>query len=276
VAPVASGIAGAAPLNGNDRNGTYLALGDSVAFGYVPPNAVPAPDYSHARNFVSYANYVAADLGERVANASCPGETTASFLNPSAQSNGCENSVGSALGYRSAFPLHVHYSGSQIAYAVKYLTDHSHRIHLVTIDIGANDAFVCEQLQNGCSTQSDLLGLAKEISTNLASIYGQIRATGYTGPLVALSYYSLSYSDPVQVQLTESLDNVIATATKAYGGIVANGFAAFQAPSGSVGSPCAAGLLIKLPNGSCNIHPSQLGHQLLAQAIEQALTPSGK
>ncbi len=276
VAPVASGTAIAAPLNGNDRNGTYLALGDSLAFGYVPPQAVPAPDYSHARNFVSYANHVAVDLGERVVNASCPGETTASFLNTSAQSNGCENSVGSSVGYRTAFPLHVQYSGSQIAYAVKYLTDHSRRTHLVTIDIGANDGFVCEQLENGCSTQADLNGVATEISTNLASIYAQIRATGYDGPLVALSYYSLSYNNPVQVQLAKILDTVIANVTKTYRGIVANGFAAFETHSASFGGdPCAAGLLIKLPKGSCNIHPSQLGHLVLAEAIEQALVSSG-
>jgi hypothetical protein len=32
----------------------YLALGDSVAFGYVPPNAVPAPNYNNPRSFVGY------------------------------------------------------------------------------------------------------------------------------------------------------------------------------------------------------------------------------
>lgn len=276
VTTIASSSAGAAPLNGNDRNGTYLALGDSVAFGYVPPQAVPAPDYSHASNFVSYANFVAADLGERVANASCPGETTASFLDTHAPSNGCENSVGSHVGYRTDFPLHVQYSGSQMAYAVKYLADHSSRTNLVTIDIGANDGFLCQQLENGCLSQSDLNGLASAISTNLASIYSQIRATGYRGPLVALSYYSLSYSDPTQLGVTEFLNGVIAGVTTAFGGTVADGFGAFAAPSTSFGGdPCAAGLLIQLPDGSCNIHPSRLGHQLLAQAVEQALSAAG-
>jgi len=37
------------------------------------------------------------------------------------------------------------------------------------------------------------------------------------------------------------------------------------------GSPCAAGLLIKLPDGTCNIHPSPAGHLLLAQAIEEVV-----
>ena len=49
-------------------------------------------------------------------------------------------------------------------------------------------------------------------------------------------------------------------------------FAAFEGPSAAFGgSPCAAGLLIKLPDGTCNIHPSPAGHQLLAQAIEDVI-----
>jgi hypothetical protein len=51
--------------------------------------------------------------------------------------------------------------------------------------------------------------------------------------------------------------------------LVADGFAAFEGPSAAFGgSACAAGLLIKLPDGTCNIHPSPAGHLLLAQAIE--------
>jgi hypothetical protein len=37
------------------------------------------------------------------------------------------------------------------------------------------------------------------------------------------------------------------------------------------GDPCAAGLLIKLPDGTCNIHPSPAGHLLLARAIEDVV-----
>jgi hypothetical protein len=67
----------------------------------------------------------------------------------------------------------------------------------------------------------------------------------------------------------EALNSAIASVTEKFGGKVADGFAAFQGPSAaSGGSPCAAGLLIKLPDGTCNIHPSPAGHLLLAQAIE--------
>ena len=62
------------------------------------------------------------------------------------------------------------------------------------------------------------------------------------------------------------------TATTRTPGKVADGFAAFAGPSAAFGgSPCAAGLLIKLPDGTCNIHPSPAGHLLLAQAIENVV-----
>src|ERR1700721_755840 len=72
--------ASAAPVTGPFGYGTYLALGDSVAFGYVPPQAVPAPNYSDPRSFVGYPEDVARALHVLVSNASCPGETTGSFL----------------------------------------------------------------------------------------------------------------------------------------------------------------------------------------------------
>ena len=280
--PVAAGVAAAAPLNGDDRNGTYLALGDSVAFGYQPSDATPAPDYNHPRNFVSYANYVATDLGERVTNASCPGETTASMLNVTAISNGCENTLGTGGGYRTAYPLHVQYSGSQMAYAVKYLTDHSDGTSLVTIDIGANDGFVCEELGE-CSTRAGLEAALHQISVNLHDILGQIRGTGFQGPLVLLNYYSTApYKDPTQaaaVALTVMLNQALDAATTGYNVIIADGFGAFaKAASGTVtDDPCAAGLLIKVSSTplECNIHPSRLGHQVLAASIENALAKAG-
>jgi lysophospholipase L1-like esterase len=245
-----TGTAAADRVAGTAANGTYLALGDSVAFGYVPPQAVPAPNYLDAHSFVGYPEYLAQKLGERVWNASCPGETTASMLTAGAQSNGCENSVGSSIGYRTLYRLHVQYGSTQMAYALDYLAHHKHT-RLVTIDIGANDAFVCQATTSDhCSSPAELAALAHAITVNLGSIFQQLRtAGGYQGPIVVLTYYSLSYSDPAQVAGTTFLDSVIAAATIASGGIVADGFAAFEAPSASfAGDPCAAGLLIKLPS----------------------------
>jgi lysophospholipase L1-like esterase len=265
--------AAAAPLHGAAGHGTYLALGDSVAFGYVPPQAVPAPDYLDPSSFVGYPEDVARALHIPVSNASCPGETTASFYIPGAQSNGCENSPGSSVGYRTDFPLHVQYAGTQMLYALRYLVTHRNT-RLVTIDIGANDVFLCQETTaDHCASPAELQAALKKIEVNLAIIYALIRDVArYHGPLVALAYYSLDYADPTQVAGTEALNSAIASVTEKFGGKVADGFAAFEGPSAAFGgSPCAAGLLIKLPDGTCNIHPSAAGHQLLAQAIEDVI-----
>jgi len=273
LAAIGAGTVSADPVNGSDANGTYLALGDSVAFGYVPPNAVPAPTYLDAHSFVGYPEFLAQQLNERVSNASCPGETTASMLVAGAQSNGCENSLGSPVGYSTLYPLHVQYQGTQMDYALHYLAAHKHT-QLITIDIGANDAFLCQETTaDHCASFAELIGVASEIAGNLTTILRDLRVVaGYTGPIVALSYYSLSYSDPAAVAGAQFLNSVIAGVTTAFGGIVADGFGAFQAPSAAFGgSPCAAGLLIKLPDGTCNIHPSPAGHRLLAAAIAKAI-----
>jgi lysophospholipase L1-like esterase len=265
--------ASATPVTGPSADGTYLALGDSVAFGYVPPQAVPAPNYFDPRSFVGYPEDVARALHLRVSNASCPGETTASFLVPGAPSNGCENSPGSSVGYRTEYPLHMQYRGTQMQYALRYLATHRHT-RLVTIDIGANDVFLCQETTaDACASTAELDAVLDEIQANLTTIYTLIRHVArYHGLLVALTYYSVSYSDPAEVAGTEALDSVIASVTEKFGGKVADGFAAFEGPSAAFGgSPCAAGLLIKLPDGTCNIHPSPAGHLLLAQAIEDVI-----
>jgi lysophospholipase L1-like esterase len=265
--------ASAAPVTGPSADGSYLALGDSVAFGYVPPQAVPAPDYFDPRSFVGYPEDVARALHLRVSNASCPGETTASFLVPGAPSNGCENSPGSSAGYRTEYPLHVQYSGTQMQYALRYLAVHRDT-RLVTIDIGANDVFLCQETTaDACASTAEFQAVLRQIGANLTTIYTLIRHVArYHGLLVALTYYSVSYSDPAEVAGTEALDAVIASVTEKFGGKVADGFAAFEGPSAAFGgSPCAAGLLIKLPDGTCNIHPSPAGHLLLAQAIEDVI-----
>jgi lysophospholipase L1-like esterase len=251
--------------------GTYLALGDSVAFGYIPSQAVPPPNYNDPSSFVGYPEDTARALRLTVANASCPGETTMSMIAVGAQSNGCENSLGSPVGYRSVFPLHVSYHDTQMAYAVRYLLAHP-ATQLVTINVGANDGFIC-QATTPDHCVSEFVALLKQIELNLKTIYSAIRGqANYHGPLVAVSYYSLDYENLLLTAEVRAINFAIAKATRASGGVVANGFGAFAIASAlHDGDPCAAGLLIKLPDGTCNIHPSPAGHLVLATAIAQAL-----
>ncbi|MGZ4250807.1 MAG: hypothetical protein ACXVUE_21200, partial [Solirubrobacteraceae bacterium] len=142
----------------------YLALGDSVTFGYMESNVVPAPNYHNAANFFGYPELAGDALHLKVANAACSGETSSSLINPKAQSNGCENSPGHpGVGYRTQFPLHVKYKGSQLAFALSYLKAHKN-VSLVSLMIGANDFFVCQETAaDGCATTAEQNAVAANV-----------------------------------------------------------------------------------------------------------------
>jgi GDSL-like lipase/acylhydrolase family protein len=245
----------------------YLALGDSVAFGFNP-----LVDPTNANNFVGYPTPVASALKEALTNAACPGETSSHFIDlTSTNDHGCGD-----YRFKYHFPLHVDYSTSQLDFADGFLQSHPTTL-VVSIDIGSNDLFV---LVDGCSGNlgcivAGLPSMLATLSANLDTIYGHIRnLDGYHHKLVALTYYSLNYSDPNGTFLISQVNQVVAARTLAWGGIVADGFGAFAAASAAFGGDtCAAGLRIMLlpPQTGCDIHPSPAGRDLLAQAIVNAL-----
>ncbi len=248
---------------GADEGGTYLALGDSVPFGFRPGATAEYPD---AENFVGYPQLVAEELGLEVLNAACPGETTESFLDTSAQSNGCQNTLQSEFGYRKAYPVHVQYSSfdqSQLDFAVEALRSDDD-IELVTVQIGANDAFICQQTTpTNCSDAAALESLAQTVQANLGTILSTLRGEGgYDGQIVVVTYYALNYADAFG-QATGALGGGLARVAQANGADVADGYEAFRAPAGAAGGDSVAAGLV-LPN---DVHPTEEGQQLLAEAV---------
>src|ERR1700694_1226000 len=120
-------VAGSAPAVANDDR-SYLALGDSVVFGYITHAGF---EYFNPHNFIGYPDYVSQALRFTTTNASCPGEAAASFISAAAADNGWHL-------YRASAPLHVSYTGTQLAYATKVLAP-NRNTRLVAIGLGAND-----------------------------------------------------------------------------------------------------------------------------------------
>lgn len=245
---------------GNDG---YLALGDSVVFGFI---AADGYAYGNAMNFLGYPAYDGAKLRFSVANASCPGETTSGFISSTGPDNGCRP-------YRANFPLHVDYPTTQLDYAVSYLQSHK-QTRLVTIGLGANDAFL---LQKACNydlacIQTGIQPLLGTIYSNMSTILQNLRSTGYRGVLMVVNYYSLDYTDPVQTGFTSAINQTLAAAAAANGAVVADAFTAFQnVASLAGGKTCMVGLLNADPANqwTCDVHPSQSGQQLLAKTVAQ-------
>ena len=255
----------ASTSNSNPNN--YLALGDSVPFGYNPLLVTPgvSPDV-----FVGYPQ-LASDLfrpRKKLFNASCPGETSTSLITGTRPDNGCQD-------YRQFIgPLHVSYSGSQLDYAESYLAANP-RTGLVTMMIGANDLFLlidrCGGSANVTCIAAGLPGLLDTLSANLTTIYSGLKAAGFNGELVAVTYYSLNYADPVGTGIIAEINTTLAKVTQAFGGTVADGFGEFQQAAAAFGGDsCAAGLLIHLTPTTCDVHPSPAGAALLAVAVRDA------
>jgi len=216
VSAAALSLLGALPASATSEGHGYLALGDSVAFG-TDPNRDPTV----ASNQVGYPDYVASALNVEEVNSSCPGEATGGFISLTGLDNVCRP-------YRFFFklPLHVSYSGTQLAFAVSYLRANP-RTRLVTIDLGANDFFaleddICHFVPSCIAAGTP--GILADMQANLETIFKDLRGTGYSGLIVALTYYSLTYPDTSGAQLLNG--PMIAAAAK-YGVLIADGIAPF-------------------------------------------------
>src|SRR5216684_4227401 len=64
----------------------YLALGDSVSFGFITNAGF---EYVNPENFIGFPDYVGQALKLQTRNAACPGETSGSFLSSTAPDDGC-------------------------------------------------------------------------------------------------------------------------------------------------------------------------------------------
>ena len=253
--PVSASASGAVMSQGL----SYLALGDSVPFGFDP-----LVDAGNINNFTGYPEIVAQRLHVKDVNATCPGEATGGFLSLTGTDNVCRP-------YRSAFPLHVSYATSQIDFATAYLRAHP-RTRLVTLTLGANDFFRfqkdCAATPPGPTCALGLGGVFATMQANLNTILADIRSTGYAGLIVGVTYYSLNYADAASVAGALALNAQMVAAAAGHGALIASGFDAWAPEAAKAGGDsCAAGLLIELPGGTCDVHPTPLGRDLLASAV---------
>jgi lysophospholipase L1-like esterase len=242
----------------------YLALGDSVSFGFITQAGF---EYVNPDNFIGFPTYVGQAIKLNSGNAACPGETTASFLSSTAPDDGCRT-------YRAVVPLHVSYTSTQLEFAVFFLKSHP-ETRLVTVGLGADDLLL---LRNAClgvpaCIAAGLQQVLAEVAANLQEILSDLRATGFKGIIVVVNYYSVDYSDPIETGFTAALNQALAASLAQTGTVVADVFTAFQAAAGPAGGhTCNAGLLNASPQNqfTCDIHPSQSGQALIARTVAQA------
>ncbi len=258
-----------------DRTPTYLALGDSVPFGLDPHLVRPVPFSCFSCGsftgtvpprsddvFVGYPEYLQQRLGIPLENASCPGESSASF--------GARVRTGQAAicaEFKAEDWLHASYDGTQRRYALDFLDRHP-RVELVTVTLGANDVLDLVAACGGDPTcvKGGIGGVLLTVHANVSEILSAIRSAGYEGAIVMPTYYAPS---PEWTELAPALNSYLGLAASGFGAVPVD----LQTLFGS--DPCGAGLLIPLdpldPGAGCDIHPSVAGARLIATAIASAI-----
>jgi lysophospholipase L1-like esterase len=281
-----------AELNGS---GSLLALGDSIAYGWRPEweqvqgQAPSDPGrLKLAKLGQGYPEKAAKLLGLTTANGSCPGEASGSFLDPTAEDNGCREKR--ADGLKMTTPWQN--AETQLAFAKNYIA--SKKPSVITLTLGGNDIFL---LRNSCSgsfageslciaTSAALGSGTTSYQKNLDAVLQGLFDAGHRGTVVLVTTYAMYYTTTSGEPLVfgafnRALTNAVASAmTKTPGMkvVVADAYTRFQAASEASGwDACKAGLLIDTKEGkpildaagkpTCDRHPSEKGHALIAEEI---------
>lgn len=272
---------------------TYLALGDSIAFGF-DINQNDATETTRAYGYPeALQSLLARDYGAHigVANTACPGETTGGLISGQvADDNDC-------IKNRHAYPLHYEYDHqdtatgagrSQLDHAVEYITADPDHVKLITITAGAND--VLKYAKPGASwmqAASAIDAVMNHLPRNWETILDALVRAGYRGPIVGVLYYSTGYrwSDFPTMTGIRILNDKIRDAAKAavqrhptLNLKLVESYNIFDEASKPFGNdPCAAGLTMRIGStDSCDVHASHHGEEILAEAIWTSLSPFEK
>lgn len=238
----------------------YLALGDSIAYGFQTSKALAGlpPEAFNT----GYADLFAARLRQlrpRIAtvNYSCPGESTTSFLLP-------------CIWKASGHALHNDYPGSQLGAALAFLAAHRGQVSPITLSLNGNDIneflLTCPPGDLAC-LQAGAPAAIAAYQTRLTSILRHLRAAAPGAEIIVVGAYdpdigAFAFADPLFTQLNQAQREAAATVRARF----ADPFPAFNPqgdPAAETAAICALTLLCSQGDG----HPSDTGYRALARIV---------
>lgn len=248
----------------------YLALGDSLAYGYQP---VTPLDRTQGYVYQLYDRLHAAEPKLSLDNLGCSGETTTTML------------VGGICSYPG--------EQSQLAAAERFLHAHKDKVDLVTLDIGANDANHC--VHGGVIDTQCLPQALATAARNATAIVSRLRAVAPDTRIVAMTYYDPYLAAYLQgaagralaqqsLQFAAVLNGLLTSTYTAGGFAVADVAAAFstfdmtdQVPLPGVGAvPLDVARICQWtwmcsPTLGPDIHANQQGYAVIAGVFQAVL-----
>jgi lysophospholipase L1-like esterase len=231
----------------------YLALGDSLAFGFQPNL-----DWSHSYPMQWYSD-LRTHGSASLTNYGCNGETSYTFIN-----GGCPY----------WYALHNYYLGAQLSAAVSFLHAHAGQVSPISLDIGANDLLPdinSSTCQVSSSWSTDLQNLDTRLTgTILPQLTAALTSNGLrTGDLVMMNYY-----DPYQNTCANSLSYVqtlnqhLQNDASQFGVRIADVLTAFGGTTTPNPNICSYTWMCSVFN---NIHATTQGYGTIAGAFKSVM-----
>ena len=228
----------------------YLALGDSLAFGYQPDLV-----WNHGYVDDFFSNLKSHGTTNE-ANMSCSGETSSTFIN-----GGCP------YPYLRKFP----YIGAQLNAAVAYLQVHAGQVSPVTLDVGAND-LLPDIDPKTCNVSSSFNADLQTLDSNLTNIIlPRLKAALTVGGQVTGDLVMMNYYDPYQnicphdVIYAQTINQHLANDASGYG-IIVDVFGAFGGTPTPNKNICSYTWMCSIFK---DIHATTEGYSVIANTFEQ-------
>jgi lysophospholipase L1-like esterase len=243
----------------------YVALGDSLAIGIQP-----AADGSYVPTNRGYVDVLYALFRSRVPGLQkvkfgCSGETTSSMI--------------SGLQSPCSYP-----AGSQLLEAVAFLR--SHRVGLITLDIGADNLLACffaVPIDSTCA-----INAASTAANDLAGILGALHAASPHTLIVGMNYFDPFLAAWVfgpngqalatlSLPLVRGFNHALETVYQALQVPVANVADTFRINSPQGVTPLNVGLALAWtwmsapPPRGPDVHPNALGYAAIAAAFAKVI-----
>jgi lysophospholipase L1-like esterase len=230
----------------------YLALGDSIAYGFQPgkADANPRPsafDTGYVDAFAARLRKLSPEI--QVVNYGCPGETTVSFTR------------GPCPWVAEGNKLHDAFRGSQLAAALSFLRAHADEVSPVTLTLWGNDLFPLSE------KGEDAPRAIASVTARLNSILKRLRSAAPNAEIIVTGAWN---PEADQLEKTEpayrSLDRGIGRVAAASRADVANMFAVFN-PPGTVRAQKARMCALSFICSQGDPHPTDAGYREMANAF---------
>ena len=240
----------------------YLALGDSIAYGFQPGKqraGLPPSGFNTGYVDVFAARLRAVAPKLRIVNYACPGESTKTFIE-----GGCSGR-GDVKGLHNAF------KGAQLDAALAFLRAHRGQVGPITLTLWGNDVFEFSPACKGdllCTRSHAKAGLAR-FASRLDSIVGMLRAAAPKAEIILSGAWNFDVEHLAQTDpLFRSIDATIVRVAAARKARVAKMYPVFS-PS-PVGNPARARARICALTFICSKgdpHPTDAGYRAMAAAF---------